>query len=816
MSPIFNLPHVALPLLLASQPVAPHAPRIREPRVDGQIVAPSDVHMEAAPFESDDPDRSHASSDWTIVSAADGQVAWQALGVRGPGKVHIHLGDGAFVGAHAGRTDLLFDTDYELRVRYSDDLGTWSEWSRRQFKTGSPYQMFALDLDNIQPTPPPRWTLDDGSAVQVPAAGRLTVRTESSQLLLALERARVENPRPLAEHGAVFVRLSYGLNGVEPDADAWELPASRLTFVHDQAEVDVYLPALTIPPGERRVVWIADDGSSYWPDENGGMFFGYDNVARANPVPFRLEQPGFRIERFATDLHLPVKIAVVPHPSDDPDSVFMYATGLFGTVHMITRSGAVSIYADGLANYEPSENIPGSGEMGTTGLAIDPASGDLFVGLVYLHYHDPANGETVFHNKLIRLSSDDGGRTAARQRLVLDMPEPTGPAHQIGEITIGPDGALYVHVGDGIDTTVSRDLRFFRGKILRMLTDGSPAPDNPFYDASDGLGPADYVYALGFRNPFGGGWRQADGAYFSVENGPAIDRMIRVVRGRDYLWDGSDTSIYFDALHIWDPAVAPVGIVFVEDSNFNRGGFPEALRGHALVAEFGPAWAPGRHDRGKRITEFVFDSEGKVVEPPAKLLSYTGVRYGRSTVSGLAFGPDGLYFSDFFKDLDYQYPGDPGANIWRIRYVGVPEIDALAVTCPQDVTVEARSSDGAYVIYSTPRASNAVGFVEVSSSAPSGAFFPIGKTTVRCELVDEAARSATCEFTVDVLPSKERAATESSGADDTPAPPQIAPADSSLDAPRPLCGALPCSAPGFAALGAGCLLIGRCRRRAAR
>ncbi|MCG3129119.1 MAG: hypothetical protein CHACPFDD_04028 [Phycisphaerae bacterium] len=809
MSPVFQFSCISACLACTWQNAAPHAPLIREPRVDGQIVAPCDVHMEAAPFESDDAERRHVASDWAIVNVSDGQAAWEAADVRGPGKVHIHLGDGTFVGAHAGRTDLLFDTDYELRVRYSDDLGNWSDWSARLFRTGSPYQMFALELDNIQPVPPPRWTLDDGSALALPPAAKLSVRTERGDLLLALERSRAENPRRLREHGAVFVRLSYGLNGVDPPAEAWEVPASRLTFAHDQQELQLYLPALTIPAGERRTVWISDDGSSYWPDEAGGPFFGYDNVARASPFPFRLEQPGFRLEHFASGLHLPVKIAVVPQPSDDPDSVFMYATALFGKVHMITRDGAVSTYAEGLANFEPSEDIPGSGEMGATGLAIDPATGDLFVGLVYLHAHDANTGETVFHNKLIRLSSDDGGRTMARQQLVLDMPEPTGPAHQIGEITIGPDGALYAHVGDGIDTTVSRDLHFFRGKILRMLPDGSPPPDNPFYEASDGIGPADYVYALGFRNAFGAGWRQADGAYFSVENGPAIDRLIRVTRGRDYMWDGTDTSIYFDALHIWDPAVAPVGVVFVEDSNFGRGGFPEALRGHMLVPEFGPAWAPGRHHRGKRIEAFAMTADGQLAGPPTRLLSYSGVRLGRSTVSGLAFGPDGLYFSDFFKDLDYESPGDPGANIWRIRYVGVPEIEALAVTCPRDITVEARLTEGAFVEYSTPRASNAIGFVEVETSAPSGSLFPIGRTVVRCELVDEALRSAACEFAVEVRPPKDGAATGVSEFDGAAAPPKVIPEAGDLDP----CGA---TAPTFAAATAGCLLLGRHRRRSRR
>ena len=57
----------------------------------------------------------------------------------------------------------------------------------------------------------------------------------------------------------------------------------------------------------------------------------------------------------------------------------------------------------------------------------------------------------------MRLHSNDGGLTAAPQTTVLDMAgEPQGQSHQISNLTIGPDGKLYVHMGDGFDAPPRR------------------------------------------------------------------------------------------------------------------------------------------------------------------------------------------------------------------------------------------------------------------------------------------------------------------------------------------------------------------------
>lgn len=66
---------------------------------------------------------------------------------------------------------------------------------------------------------------------------------------------------------------------------------------------------------------------------------------------------------------------------------------------------------------------------------------------------------------------------------------------------------------------------------------------------------------------------------------------------------------------------------------------------------------------------------------PMPLIEYNGA--GKATAVALAAGPDGLYFSDFYRDLHFNSPIDPEARILRICYAGLPG-DANcdgAITC---------------------------------------------------------------------------------------------------------------------------------------
>ena len=326
-----------------------------------------------------------------------------------------------------------------------------------------------------------------------------------------------------------------------------------------------------------------------------------------------------------------------------------------------------------LLDYNPTGPISGSGEQGLTGITVvrdevDPDIYHLFVGMLWDNGSPP--GGATHYPKVERMTSTAGGLSLDTREVILNMqPETQGQSHQISNISVGPDGYLYVHVGDGFNASTALNLDQFRGSVLRMDFDGNPLPDNPFYDGEDGgdPDPRDYIWAYGLRNPFGGAWREADGQLYTVENGPSVDRFAQVVAGGNYGWDGSNASMFINAIYNWNPAHAPVNIDFIQNETFAGSQFPAQFRDVAFVSESGPTYASGPQSRGKQITFFRLDANGDVVEGPTPLVQYVGE--GQSSIVGLAAGPDGLYFSTLYEDSGAGGPTGSGARIYRVRYI---------------------------------------------------------------------------------------------------------------------------------------------------
>ncbi len=655
--------------------VPPATPVVTEPSFDGRVINPEDLHMETAPFSDPDPADTHAASDWEIWTITPSQRVWAALGVTGASMVHIHLADGMFEGSHAGRVSLVASTNYQLRVRHKDSSGDvatqWSPYSLRLFTSGTLSTVFPMEGDDVASSPVPTWVDTTAAPVALPGGaqpGVLYVESADQENLLTITgtggQNQITNPPTLAEHVPIRIRLIAG-------GQSMVLPDSDLAFTdHNGIDRTVYLPSVNLAAGGTALFWIAANGSTYvaqplqtQPD--------FSVLARGAGVPWSVLRSGYKVEVVATGFQLPTNIAFVPNPGLKATSPLFYVTELYGTIKVVRRNGTVGTYASGLLNFNPTGAFPGSGEQGVSGITVDPVSGDVFATMLY----DSAPPNGAHYPKVVRFHSVDGGQTAATQVTIRDMVgESQGQSHQISNATMGPDSKLYIHVGDGFTTATAQNLDSYRGKILRMNLDGSAPTDNPFYSAANGINARDYVYAYGFRNPFGGAWRAADGKHYEVENGPSVDRMCRVNAGQNYLWDGSDASMANFALYNWNPAHAPVNIAFVQPGTMGGSLFPPSAQGHAFVSESGPTWGTGPQPLGKRIVEFVLDANGNVTSGPTTLIEYNGS--GKASCVGLAAGPDGLYFSDLYKDVGYQSPIDAGANILRVKFVGAADFSA--------------------------------------------------------------------------------------------------------------------------------------------
>jgi len=659
----------------------PAPPVILEPAADRQSVSAADVHLATGQFYDEDGDH-HRCTDWEIRILQN--VIWSAPCAAGSHKTHIHLGDGTFAGNAKG---LQPATGYWLYVRHRDDSGEpdteWSEWSERFFLTDRELPMPPLMKRDVLASPAPRWMSVSGVGLVPPMGARLRLELVDGDVLLELGRAGdalVPMRRQRFDTNAPL-RLS-----LEASDEEWSLPESNLTFCDgDGVETSVYLPAVTIPADERIYFWISENGSTHTA-KAAERSPDFNNIRRGAPVPWRVLQPGYRVERVAGGFQLPVNLAFIPHPREGEDAPLFYVTELYGDIKVVTRSGDVRDYATKLLDFDPHDEFPGPGEIGLTGITVEPESGDVIAALLYSAWP----GLNVVWPRIIRIHSDDGGLTAARIETILDMPgEDQSESHQISNITIGPDGYLYVHLGDSLRAELAQDPKTVRGKIIRVALDGSAPPNNPFYDSADGITATDYIFALGFRNPFGGAWRAADMMLYEVENGPATDRLAQVVRGRNYLWDGTDESMRHYATATFGAGTAPVGLAFVQRETFGGSGFPESKLGRVFVSQSGPTWASGPQKAGKRIEEIALSEDGTQAVARAPLLEYDGT--GKGSISGIAAGPDGLYFCGLYKDYGYQSPVDRGADLFRVRWVGEASVGVGLTGDPLAIAFDERS-----------------------------------------------------------------------------------------------------------------------------
>ena len=227
---------------------------------------------------------------------------------------------------------------------------------------------------------------------------------------------------------------------------------------------------------------------------------------------------------------------------------------------------------------------PGSfDERGLLGVAFHP--GYASNGLLYTYTSEPVTGTADFSTMPVA--------TVANHHAVIaewNVPDPTNPAsvvnaaserelmridepqfnHNAGALNFGPDGRLYISLGDGggaddVDgqafiggpiighgTGNGQDPTNPLGTILRIDPSGSnsangqygiPA-DNPFVGVG---GFVDEIYAYGFRNPFRFSFDQSGGAMYIADVGQNdIEEIDIGAAGGNYGWNHKEGSFFFD------------------------------------------------------------------------------------------------------------------------------------------------------------------------------------------------------------------------------------------------------------------------------
>lgn len=239
------------------------------------------------------------------------------------------------------------------------------------------------------------------------------------------------------------------------------------------------------------------------------------------------------VEKVATNLNIPWSINL-------HDNIF-YISERVGTIARIQVSTVV---------HEPvklSDKLAAISEAGLLGFVLKP-NFDV-TGEAFAYYTYDVNGEPF--NKVVTIKREDGQWHEIA--IHLEGIE-TGNIHHGGRLEIGPDGLLYVTVGDAGNPSNAQDPTSLNGKILRMHDDGSFE-----------------IFSMGHRNPQGLAWN-SDGTLYEAEHGQSANDEINLVeQGKNYgypIIEGYETEAGLESPIFTtggDETWAPSGITFHKD-----------------------------------------------------------------------------------------------------------------------------------------------------------------------------------------------------------------------------------------------------------
>jgi len=239
------------------------------------------------------------------------------------------------------------------------------------------------------------------------------------------------------------------------------------------------------------------------------------SVAAAATVP-----PGFAETQVAGGLRLPTAMAFAPD----------------GRLFVCEQAGTLRVIKDGVLLPAPfvSLTVNSEGERGLLGIAFDPD----FASNQYVYVYYTATTPTV-HNRVSRFTASGDVALPGSQVVLLDL-EPLGASnHNGGAIHFGPDGKLYVAVGENAVPSNAQTLDNRLGKVLRLNADGSIPADNPFVDTAAGDNRA--IWALGLRNPFTFAFQPLSGAMFINDVGAGSwEEINQGVAGANYGWPDTE------------------------------------------------------------------------------------------------------------------------------------------------------------------------------------------------------------------------------------------------------------------------------------
>ncbi|HEX6041681.1 PQQ-dependent sugar dehydrogenase [Longimicrobium sp.] len=253
-----------------------------------------------------------------------------------------------------------------------------------------------------------------------------------------------------------------------------------------------------------------------------------------------------------------------PPPGDVALRLRQVVGGLQSPVHLVAptgdarlfvveQGGRIRVVENGALLATPfldiASRVSSGGERGLLSMAFHPQYASN--GFFFVNYTD-VNGDTRVER--YRVSADRNRADPASAQLVIAIDQPASN-HNGGLVAFGPDGRLYVGMGDGGGAGdplgAAQDPTQLLGKMLRLDVNGAapytiPA-DNPYAGRTDGRAE---IWASGLRNPWRFSWDRAESRLYVADVGQnrleEVDVVPAAQAGVNYGWDTMEGSDCFE------------------------------------------------------------------------------------------------------------------------------------------------------------------------------------------------------------------------------------------------------------------------------
>jgi glucose/arabinose dehydrogenase len=289
-------------------------------------------------------------------------------------------------------------------------------------------------------------------------------------------------------------------------------------------------------------------------------------------------------------------VRLVPLGDFDQPVYVAQPPGDHSDLFVVEQTGRVQALHEGVRGAQPfldlSDDVSCCGEQGLLSMVFAPDYAKS--GLLYVDYTDTAGDTRVVEYK--RSASDPLVADPASRRVVLRVAQPF-TNHNGGLVLFGPDGLLYIGLGDGGSegdpSRNGQDLSTLLGKILRIdprASSGKPytvPPSNPFL-ARRGARPE--IYSYGLRNPWRFSFDPSTGAFAIGDVGGSrfeeVDLVARgAARGANFGWSAFEGLARFNDDQHAPNAIPPV-LVYGHDTGCSiTGGY--VVRDRTLPSLYG-------------------------------------------------------------------------------------------------------------------------------------------------------------------------------------------------------------------------------------